>query len=90
MIFRIIVLIEYFEILNISLHIQLSFFLAFRGNNERFSAIFRCLIYIQERGTTIAVAIVERTISIWKALQKKTKNEPMYKTDTKNQAKRCL
>ena len=37
--------------------------------------------------TTIAVIIVERAITIQEAIQKRS-HEPMYKTDTKIEAKR--
>ena len=36
--------------------------------------------------TTIAVAIVERAITIWEAIQKRS-HAPIYKTYTKNEAK---
>ena len=37
--------------------------------------------------TIIAVAIVERAITIWEAIQKRSQ-EPIYKTHTKIEAKR--
>ena len=41
----------------------------------------------RKRATTIAVAIVERAITIWEAIQKRS-HEPIYKTQTKIEAKR--
>ena len=40
-----------------------------------------------KRATTIAVAIVGRAITKWEAIQKRS-HEPIYKTHTKNKAKR--
>ena len=40
----------------------------------------------RKRATTIAVAIVERAITLWEAIQKRI-HEPIYKTYTKNEAK---
>ena len=37
--------------------------------------------------TTFAVTIVGRAITIWEAIENRT-HEPIYKTDTKNEAKR--
>ena len=39
-----------------------------------------------KRATTIAIAIVGRAITIWEAIQKRS-HEPIYKTNTKNEAK---
>ena len=40
----------------------------------------------RKRATTIAIAIVGRTITIWEAIQKRS-HEPINKTYTKNEAK---
>ena len=42
----------------------------------------RYRLYERKRATTIAVAIVGRTITIWEAIQKRSQ-EPIYKTHTK-------
>ena len=39
-----------------------------------------------KKAKTIAIAIVERAITIWEAIQKRS-HEPFYKTYTKNEAK---
>ena len=40
-----------------------------------------------KRATAIAVAKVGRAITIWEAIQKRS-HEPIYKADTKTEAKR--
>ena len=41
---------------------------------------------MHKRATTIALAIVERAITIWEVIQKRS-HELIYKIDTKNEAK---
>ena len=41
----------------------------------------------RKRATTIAVAIVGRAITIWEEIQKRSHDEPIYKTYTKIEAK---
>ena len=41
---------------------------------------------MRKRATTIAIAIVGRAITEWEGLQKRS-HGPIYKTDTKNEAK---
>ena len=48
--------------------------------------LFAIAFKIEKRATNIAVAIVERVLTIGRVIKKK-KHESIYKTDTKNEVK---
>jgi hypothetical protein len=60
----------------------LSLFLTLKGDSKKITVTLTPL-----RAITIAVAIVGRAITIWEAIQKRSR-ERIYKTHTKIEAKR--